>query len=195
MNYGGIGFVVGHEITHGFDDQGSQKDGDGNLVDWWEPQTKKKYLEKAQCIIDQYGNYTVDVGDETLNVNGINTQGENIADNGGVKEALRAYNQYVAKNGAEGVLPALGYTQKQLFWLSGASVWCSVYRPEKVKNQVWRKLIYQPRLSLVFQVLTDPHSPAQFRVNGPFSNMPEFSEDWNCPVGSPMNPVKRCSVW
>jgi len=89
MNYGAIGFVVGHEITHGFDDQGSQKDGDGNLVDWWEPETKKKYLEKAQCIIDQYGNYTVEVDGETLNVNGINTQGENIADNGGIKETFR----------------------------------------------------------------------------------------------------------
>ena len=136
LNFGGIGYVIGHEITHGFDDQGSQKDGDGNLVDWWESDTKKKYLEKAQCIIDQYGNFTVDVGDEVLNVNGVNTQGENIADNGGVKEALRAYDQYVITNGVEGVLPALGYTQKQLFWLAGASVWCSVYRPEKVKNQV-----------------------------------------------------------
>ena len=97
MNFGAIGFVVGHEITHGFDDQGSQKDGEGNLVDWWEGETKKKYLEKAQCIIDQYGNYTVEVREaeggavfnlyskvegEKFNVNGINTQGENIADNG-----------------------------------------------------------------------------------------------------------------
>ena len=91
MNYGAIGFVVGHEITHGFDDQGSQKDGEGNLVDWWEPETKERYLQKAQCIIDQYSNYTVEVEGEILNVNGINSQGENIADNGGVKEALLAY--------------------------------------------------------------------------------------------------------
>ncbi|XP_023343223.1 neprilysin-2 isoform X2 [Eurytemora carolleeae] len=89
MNYGAIGMVVGHEITHGFDDQGSQKDGDGNLVNWWEPETKKKYLKRAQCIIDQYGNYTVNVGGKVMNLNGINTQGENVADNGGFKEAYR----------------------------------------------------------------------------------------------------------
>ena len=82
-------------------------------------------------------------------------------------------------NGPEPVLPALGYSQRQLFWLSGASVWCSVYRPAALKNQV----------------LTDPHSPAVYRVNGPFSNSPQFAEDWNCPVGSPMNPAKKCSVW
>jgi len=179
MNYGGIGFVVGHEITHGFDDEGSQKDGDGNLVDWWEPETKKHYLEKAQCIIDQYGNYTVKVEGEELNLNGIATQGENIADNGGIKEAFRAYDSVVRKHGPEPILPGLGYNQRQLMWLSGASIWCSVRRPASLKKRV----------------LTDPHSPAIFRVNGPFSNMPEFAEDWGCPAGSPMNPVKKCSVW
>eukprot|EP00092_Neocalanus_flemingeri_P016471 GFUD01017824.1.p1 GENE.GFUD01017824.1~~GFUD01017824.1.p1 ORF type:complete len:761 (-),score=194.29 GFUD01017824.1:231-2513(-) len=179
MNYGAIGFVVGHEITHGFDDEGSQKDGDGNLVDWWEPETKKKYLEKAQCIIDQYGNYTVKVEGEELNVNGITTQGENIADNGGIKEAFRAYDSVVKKHGPEPILPGLEYTPRQLMWLSGASVWCSVRRPASLKKQV----------------LTDPHSPAVFRVNGPFANMPEFAQDWSCSAGMPMNPVKKCSVW
>jgi len=179
MNYGAIGFVVGHEITHGFDDTGSQKDGNGNLVDWWEPESKKRYLEKAQCIIDQYGNYTVQVDGETLNVNGINTQGENIADNGGIKETFRAYERLVRTYGPEPILPGLGYSQRQLMWLSGASVWCNVRRPASLKNQV----------------LTDPHSPSQFRVNGPFANMPEFAQDWGCPAGSKMNPVKRCSVW
>jgi len=179
MNYGAIGFVVGHEITHGFDDQGSQKDGDGNLVDWWEPETKKKYLEKAQCIIDQYSNYTVEVDGETLNVNGITTQGENIADNGGIKEAFRAYERVVEKYGPEPILPGLGYSQRQLMWISAATVWCSVRRPASLKNQV----------------LTDPHSPGIYRTNGPFSNMPEFAQDWGCPVGSKMNPAKKCSVW
>jgi len=179
MNYGAIGMVVGHEITHGFDDQGAQKDGDGNLVDWWEPATKQNYLDKAQCIIDQYGNFTVEVDGETLNVNGINTQGENIADNGGGKEAYRAYNRLVEKYGPEPILPGLPYSQRQLYWLSTAQVWCSTKKPASLKNQV----------------LTDPHSPTRFRVNGPFSNMPDFAADWGCPIGSPLNPVKKCNVW
>ena len=85
MNYGALGFTVGHEITHGFDDMGSQFDGDGNVVDWWQLETKKKYKEKARCIIEQYGNYSVEIGGKTIPLNGILTQGENIADNGGVK--------------------------------------------------------------------------------------------------------------
>ena len=151
----------------------------GNLVNWWDPETRQKYDERAQCIIDQYSNYTVQVGPELLNINGINTQGENIADNGGIKEALRAYLSLVSRLGPEPTLPALPFTQRQLFWLSGASKWCTVSRPESTKNSV----------------LTGVHSPPQFRVIGPFSNMPEFSEDWNCPLGTPMNPVRKCTVW
>merc|ERR1711997_1348503 len=134
MNYGAIGFVVGHEITHGFDDTGSQKDGEGNLVDWWEPESKKRYLEKAQCIIDQYGNYTVQVDGETLNLNGINTQGENIADNGGIKETFRAYERYTTRHGQEKTLPGLEHNVKQLFWLSAANTWCSKYRPKSLEK-------------------------------------------------------------
>jgi len=179
MNYGSIGMVVGHEITHGFDDQGSQRDGEGNLNNWWQPFAKKNYLKKTGCIIDQYGNYTVDIEGEILNLNGINTQGENIADNGGYKEAIRAYERLTQQYGEEPKLPGLPYTPRQMFWLSGASIWCGAMRPATLKNRV----------------LTDPHSPGRFRVNGSFKNMKEFSKDWNCPLGSPMNPVKKCSVW
>ncbi|XP_015511770.2 neprilysin-2 isoform X1 [Neodiprion lecontei] len=177
MNYGAIGFVIGHEITHGFDDQGRQFDKEGNLVDWWQPETKERYLEKAECIIYQYGNYTVEsVG---LNLNGINTQGENIADNGGIKEAYLAYKDWVKRNGPEPKLPGLKYTPEQMFWVSAANTWCSKYRPEAMK----------------LRITTGFHSPGQFRVLGPLSNMKEFAADFNCPTGSPMNPEQKCSVW
>ncbi|XP_045542231.1 neprilysin-2 isoform X1 [Papilio machaon] len=178
MNYGAIGFVIGHEITHGFDDQGRQFDKDGNLVDWWQEETKQKYLKKAKCIIDQYSNYTVEeVG---LKLNGVNTQGENIADNGGIKGAYYAYEAWTKRHGEEPRLPGLEkYTPKQLFWLSAASTWCSVYRKEALK----------------LRITTGFHAPGRFRVLGPLSNMEEFSRDYSCPLGSPMNPKNKCKVW
>ncbi|XP_067648018.1 neprilysin-2 isoform X5 [Eurosta solidaginis] len=177
MNYGAIGFVIGHEITHGFDDQGRRFDLQGNLVDWWAENTQKAYLEKAACIIDQYGNYT---DEQTgLHLNGINTQGENIADNGGVKESYRAYRQWVAKNGAEPKLPGLDYTPEQMFWISAGQTWCAKYRKETLK----------------IRITTGVHSPSQFRVMGTFSNMNDFARDFNCPEGSRMNPLQKCVVW
>lgn len=178
LNFGAIGYVIGHEITHGFDDQGRQFDKDGNLVDWWYPETKKQYLEKASCIIQQYGNYTAEeVG---LKLNGINTQGENIADNGGIKQAYRAYNAWVREHGEEPRLPGLQeYTPQQMFWISAATTWCSIYRPEALK----------------LRIVTGYHSPGEFRVIGPLSNREEFSKDFKCPLGSKMNPVKKCQVW
>ncbi|XP_050430233.1 neprilysin-2 isoform X2 [Adelges cooleyi] len=178
MNYGAIGFVIGHEITHGFDDQGRQFDKEGNLVDWWAEETKKRYLEKASCIIKQYGNYTAEeVG---LKLNGINTQGENIADNGGVKEAYYAYNVWTKRHGIEPRLPGLqDYTPQQMFWISAANVWCSKYRPETLKNRI----------------TTGFHSPGRFRIIGPFSNLEDFAHDFKCPLGTKMNPVNKCQVW
>ena len=179
MNYGGLGFVTGHEITHGFDDQGSQRDGDGNVRNWWQPETKKKYKAKTKCIIEQYGNYSVEIGGKTIHLNGILTQGENVADNGGIKEAYRAYQQSVKALGEELPLPELGYTSTQLFWISASSFFCEVDTPEYLRTRLKE----------------DPHSPGRFRVIGPFSNSPEFASDWKCPAGSPMNPTKKCSVW
>lgn len=114
-------------FSEGFDDQGRQFDSKGNLIDWWQEDTKKAYLEKAQCIIEQYGNYTEpSVG---MHLNGINTQGENIADNGGVITAYRAYQKWSKDNGPEQPLSGLNFTVNQLFWLSLAQSWCSVFRP------------------------------------------------------------------
>lgn len=112
-------------------------------------------------------------------MNGINTQGENIADNGGIKEAYLAYNNWVKRNGEEAKLPGLKYTPRQMFWISAANTWCSKYRPESLK----------------LRILTGYHSPGQFRVQGPLSNSDDFSKDFGCPAGSSMNPEKKCRVW
>jgi len=178
MNYGSIGWVIGHEITHGFDDQGRQYNYEGNLDNWWELETFIKFLNKTNCIIQQYGNYTVkELGN--MNLNGITTQGENIADNGGIKEAYRAYDRWVQRHGNEKRLPGLDLNQKQLFWLSSANVWCSKYRPKSLERRI----------------RTGAHSPGMFRVKGPFSNSKEFANDFNCPIGSTYNPEKKCEVW
>ncbi|KAF7279498.1 hypothetical protein GWI33_007175 [Rhynchophorus ferrugineus] len=176
MNYGAIGFVIGHEITHGFDDQGRQFDKEGNLVDWWQSGTKKAFVEKAQCIIDQYGNYTVP--ELKLHLNGINTQGENIADNGGIKQAYLAYRKWISRNGEEPSLPGLKYSARQMFWISAASIWCSETREEELRQLV----------------VTDEHAPDRYRVIVPLSNMKYFADDFKCPVGSKMNPVKKCQL-
>ena len=122
MNYGGIGAVIGHEITHAFDDQGSQFDKIGNLYNWWDAKTQTTFLKRTQCMIDQYSQY--EVPGTNLKVNGILTQGENIADNGGLKQAYRAYRAYIKKLGQEEKrLPGFeNYTNDQIFYMSYAKV-------------------------------------------------------------------------
>ncbi|XP_052252371.1 neprilysin-4-like isoform X2 [Dreissena polymorpha] len=178
MNYGGIGVVIGHEITHGFDDQGSRYDKDGNLRNWWDTSILENFHNKSQCIVDQYGNFQVpDVG---LTVNGLNTLGENIADNGGLKQSFRAYRKWVAEVGhEEPLLPGVNFTHNQLFFLNFAQVWCDKEKPE----------------ALISLINTDPHSPAQFRVIGTLQNSKDFAETFQCRPGTFMNPAKKCSVW
>ncbi|CAL4072125.1 unnamed protein product, partial [Meganyctiphanes norvegica] len=177
LNFGAIGYIIAHELTHGFDDKGRQFDWKGELNDWWKQDTKDKFMEKAQCIISQYGNFTVpEIG---KHVNGILTQGENIADNGGIKEAYHGYKLWMKDNGEEEELPGLPYNTRQLFWLSAAGIWCGKVRPKSLK----------------LRISSDSHAPYRFRVNGPFSNTEDFANDWNCPKDSKMNPEKRCSVW
>ncbi|GAB6023696.1 NEDD8 protease Nep2 [Chamberlinius hualienensis] len=177
VNYGAIGFVIGHEITHGFDDQGRQFDGQGNLLDWWGVETDLKFRNKTKCIIDQYSHYNLT--SVNLTINGINTQGENVADNGGVKEAYRAYEKWVANADEEKILPGFNLTTRQSFWMSYANVWCSKTRPE----------------AMILRILTGVHSPQRYRVNGVVSNSREFAKDFNCKSGSKMNPVNKCEVW
>ena len=112
-------------------------------------------------------------------MNGISTQGENIADIGGMKVSYLAYKNWVKQHSPEPKLPGLGYSSSQLFWISAANMWCSKNKPEVLK----------------LLITTEVHSPDKFRVLGPFSNIPDFAKDFNCPVGSKMNPQKKCSVW
>ncbi len=182
-NYGGIGMVVGHELTHGFDDEGRQFDGDGNLKDWWTKGSGEAYTKKAACVAKQYSSYEVlpaqDVDGKLTpaqHINGELTLGENIADNGGLKMAFLAY-QELRKDKAPVLQGAL--TEDQQFFLAFGQSWCSNFRPEMLK----------------LQAQTDPHSNSRFRVNGSVSNSPEFAAAFACKAGSKMAPVERCQVW
>ncbi|EZA54238.1 Membrane metallo-endopeptidase-like protein [Ooceraea biroi] len=177
LNYGGIGVVIGHEITHGFDDKGRQFDKDGNMMQWWNNATIKAFRERAQCIVDQYSRYKLQ--EVNLYINGRMTQGENIADNGGLKQAFTAYKKWVSIHGEEPLLPGVNLTHDQLFFLNYAQIWCGSMRPEDALTKI--------RSSV--------HSPGPVRVLGPLSNSEDFAKAFNCPLGSPMNPKKKCSVW
>ncbi|XP_076197608.1 neprilysin [Aptenodytes patagonicus] len=178
LNYGGIGMVIGHEITHGFDDNGRNFNENGDLVDWWTEESARNFKELSQCMVYQYGNFSWDLaGGQHLS--GINTLGENIADNGGVRQAYKAYENFVKKHGKEKLLPGLQMNHKQLFFLNFAQVWCGTYRPEYAVNSI----------------KTDVHSPGKFRVIGSLQNSPEFSEAFSCTKTNYMDPAKKCRVW
>nr|AOT86842.1 neprilysin [Petromyzon marinus] len=178
LNFGGIGMVIGHEIIHGFDDSGRNFDKDGNLVDWWSAESAKNFKQKSQCIIDQYGNFQWDLAGGQ-NLSGINTLGENIADNGGIRQAYEAYMAWVKDNGEELPLPGLHLSHQQLFFLNFAQVWCGDYRPEYASNSI----------------KTDVHSPGKFRVIGSLQNFEKFSEAYQCKASDAMNPRSKCHVW
>lgn len=182
LNFGGIGAVIGHEITHGFDDEGRQYDKAGNVVDWWIPADIDSFTKKANCYVEQYGSYCpANLPNSNACVDGTNTLGENIADNGGIKAAYQAYRKWVEKNKEEQRLPGLDkYTPDQLFYISFGQLWCSNIRPEALLNQV----------------LKDPHSPAVYRIIGTVSNSKEFATAYNCDESRKMNRGKdRCELW
>jgi predicted metalloendopeptidase len=178
VNYGGIGAVIGHEMTHGFDDQGRQFDAAGNLRDWWTPASAAKFKERSQAIVKQFNDYEPL---PSLHVNGELTQGENIADLGGVKLAYAALQKALDKHPEERQKKIDGLTPEQRFFLSFAAIWKSKQRDEDLK----------------LRLNTDPHSPARYRVDGPLSNLPEFAKAFNAPDNSPMvRPVdKRVNIW
>ena len=172
VNFGGVGMVIGHELTHGFDDQGRQFDAKGNLHDWWTPEDAKEFEKRAACIADEYSKFTVA---PDVHVNGKLTLGENTADNGGARIALMALHNSDGANENK----SDGFTPDQRFFLSFAQIWCESDRPEAER----------------LQVQTDPHSPARFRVNGVVQNMPEFQKAFSCKASQPMVSENACRAW
>lgn len=176
-NFGPFGGgTIGHELTHGFDNNGSQYDAHGNLNNWWSSETKEKFDEKAQCFIDQANGYKIEsLG---LYVDGVKTLEENLADQGGVKLGMIALESILSKR--EETTPWLGrFNERQQYWISYAQGWCT-----KTTNEALRA-----------QMTSDSHPPEEFRVNAVLMNRPEFARDFNCKSGSKMAPVNRCSLW
>ena len=173
VNYGAIGFIIGHEITHAFDDQGAQFDGHGNLKNWWTPVDLTKFKAATNCIMAQFSQYKVD-GD--LLVQGKLVMGEATADLGGVKLAYRAFHDSEAYKTAETIN---GFTPDQQFFLGVAHVWAANIRPEQMRNLI----------------TIDPHPPGVYRVNGTLANMPEFQAAFGIPEASPMVNKLRCVIW
>jgi putative endopeptidase len=176
VNFGGIGVVIGHEMTHGFDDQGSQFDPQGNVRMWWTAEDRKKFDERTDCEVKEYGSFVVAPGQTQ---NGKLTLGENTADNGGLRIAYRALMDTLAEQGASVTEKVDGYTPAQRFFLGFGQVWC--------QNQTEQ--------SARLRAKTDPHSSGEWRANGSVQNFDEFGKAFGCKVGQPMMPVNACRVW
>jgi putative endopeptidase len=175
VNFGGIGAVIGHELTHGFDDQGRQFDADGNLRDWWTSEDAAEFKKRADCIANEYSNFSPVEGEH---INGRLTLGENGADNAGIRLAYMALlggleNGTVDKNTLD------GFTPQQRFFLGYAQIWCQNQRPESLRTSL----------------RTNPHSPGEFRVIGVVENTPEFAKAFGCSAGQPMVAANGCRVW
>jgi len=173
VNYGAIGSVIGHELTHGFDDEGRRFDAKGNLRDWWTDADAKAFDQRADCLVQQYGQYSP-VDDVKLN--GKLTLGENTADNGGLR---LAYMALMDKLAGKEPPPIDGFSAAQRFFLGWGQVWCQNVTPEAAR----------------LRAQTDPHSPGSFRVDGTVSNMPEFQKAFACMTGQPMVRRPACRVW
>jgi len=178
VNYGGMGAVIGHEMTHGFDDEGRQFDASGNLRDWWSPESAAKFKDRSQAVVQQYSEYEPIPG---VHINGELTEGENIADIGGVKLAYAALQKALEKNPQTREQKIDGLTPEQRFFLGWAQVWRANQREQDLR----------------LRLNTDPHSPTHYRCNGPISNMSEFAKAFNLPADCPMvrPPDKRVNIW
>jgi predicted metalloendopeptidase len=177
VNFGGIGVVIGHELTHGFDDQGSKFDADGNFKNWWSEADRKEFEERTGCLADEYSSF---VAVDDVHLNGRLTLGENTADNGGTRIALMALHNELAQNKNN---PAAknkdGFTPEQRFFIGFAQIWCENRTDESAR----------------LLAKTDPHSPGQYRVQGPLQNNPDFAKAFGCKAGQKMVSQNACHVW
>jgi putative endopeptidase len=182
VNFGGIGVVIGHEMTHGFDDEGSQYDGHGNLREWQTPEDRKAFTEKTDCLANEYSGFeAAPAKGETAaqKLNGKLTLGENTADNGGLRIAYMALLDTLAAQGKSIGDKIDGYSEAQRYFIGFAQVWC-----ENRTDQVARQA-----------ALTDPHSPGRWRVNGSVQNFDQFGKAFGCTAGQAMLPASSCRVW
>ncbi len=182
VNYGHIGAVIGHELTHGFDDEGRKFDAKGDLSNWWTPSDAANFKARTSCVVKEYGSFVAVPGataKDNVMVNGKLTLGEDTADNGGLVLAYIAYLDRARKEGIDIHKKIDGYTGPQRFYIAFAQNWCENSRPAAIRQQV----------------LTDPHAPDHFRANGAIVNQPGFAAAFGCKKGSPMAPAQNCRVW
>jgi endothelin-converting enzyme/putative endopeptidase len=177
INFGGIGVVIGHELTHGFDDQGSKFDAQGNLTNWWTTKDREEFDKRTSCIADEYGSF---IAIDDVHLNGRLTLGENTADNGGVRIALMALNDQRSESPSAKYSQTIeGFTPEQRFFLGFAQIWCENRTPESSR----------------LLAKTDPHSPGRYRVNGSLENDPDFAKAFGCKAGQAMVSQNACRVW
>ncbi len=174
LNFGAIGAVMGHELTHGFDDEGRQFDAQGNLADWWTPESAKAFIARADCVRKQFDGY---VAVDDVHVNGALTLGENVADLGGAKFAFAAMQDYLRTH--SGAVPSSRFTPEQQFFIAGSQNWCAKVRPQVLR----------------VRTATDPHSPPRWRAIGAITNMPQFGHAFACKADAPMLRKDRGEVW
>jgi len=175
VNFGGIGVVIGHELTHGFDDQGSKFDAEGNLTNWWTQADRDEFDKRTTCIADEYSSF---VAVDDVHLNGRLTLGENTADNGGLRIALAALHKDM-ENDPKAAATKDGFTPEQRFFIGFAQVWCQNATPESSR----------------LLAKTDPHSPGEYRTNGTLQNSPDFAKAFGCKAGQKMVSANACHVW
>jgi len=175
-NYGDMGSTIGHELTHGFDDEGRQYDKDGNLKDWWTKEDEQKFKDRAECMVKQYDAIEAVPG---VHLNGKLTLGENLADLGGLWLAWIAWQDKAQDEHVDMNAKTDGYTPEQRFWIAYAQQWCTQTRPEQLRTQAQ----------------TDPHAPDEYRTNTVLTDLPEFAHSFNCKKTAPMVAPKPCRVW